>query len=496
MVSYGQLRTSLSRASLCIVTILIAAAVLSWPLLLNGGPFLLSDTTSYIRGADAAFYKATGRSTDWTDQYQGRSLVPGVHEATDALPRRTERPITLAGRSIYYGAFLYLSDRVAGLRLAATLQALFAATCLYLTFIRFRRGQSNGVFLAFVGALAIVSPVAYFSSYLEPDIFTGTAVLAAAHLVTRLPKLPRQMVVFWFAVLCAGTLFHSSNILILALALIVMLVVQHRTKLVSATGLMLLAASIIVGIAGEATFGLAVKLSTGDAPVRPPFLMARLIASGPGRDYLEETCPQSGFALCRHLDSLSGYSDDFLWSDRSANGVFSVVSNDERRAIAKEENRFVLDTFVDHPLMVFECSLLSVRDQWLKWGLSEFNLNKKQVQQFHEKLPKRIFNQQISTLAFQGAMPVRLVELIAFPVSMISLWIIAVATFRREVFSNTVIFIATLFIGIAADVAVCGAISTPHDRYSMRIFWLLPFAALILSPIVSARRIVVAPSAS
>ena len=50
-------------------------------------------------------------------------------------------------------------------------------------------------------------------------------------------------------------------------------------------------------------------------------------------------------------------------------------------------------------------------------------------------------------------------------------------------------------IGILVNAAVCGILSGPHDRYSARVAWLLPFAALLI--FVRQRKILAqTPSAS
>ena len=83
------------------------------------------------------------------------------------------------------------------------------------------------------------------------------------------------------------------------------------------------AGMLAVGVAGEAAFSAAVARVTGFAPVRPPFLSARLVEDGPGLDYLRAHCAGGGasFALCRYRDRLPLASDIFLWSGAPGPGV-------------------------------------------------------------------------------------------------------------------------------------------------------------------------------
>ena len=39
---------------------------------------------------------------------------------------------------------------------------------------------------------------------------------------------------------------------------------------------------------------------------------------------------------------------------------------------------------------------------------------------------------------------------------------------------------AWTLLGWIANVAICGALSTPHERYNMRVIWLLPIAASVI----------------
>lgn len=476
-----------SRLAALSILLLAVAIIGIWPAIVNGQPFVLSDTTSYIRGADAAVFHTTGAHSDWTDAYferfAGRSdLAEEPSVARAANPRETEAPLILAGRSIYYGFILYLTDRLAGLHMAALLQALLAAVCVYATLARFEQSKSRIVveFVITMAVLLVASPLAYFTSYLVPDIFSGLGILAAAHLLIRKPVLSRGWNIFWFLLLCVSGLVHSANILILAVVLVVLLAACFRLGWPSFGGFALASAAMLVSLVGEVAFYTSVDAATGSPPVRPPFAMARLIADGPGRDYLEDYCPSAGFKVCRHMKSLSDYSDSFLWSEDPADGVFSAVGYSERRAIASEENAFVLAVALDRPLAVVKSSLISIGRQTLKWKLPEFNYSEQDRRFLSSKLPSRVLQEQSETLAFQQRMPVSLIETAAAPVGLISLVLILWSFRRWKTHSAQSRFLLVLLIGVLADLIVCGALSTPHDRYLMRVAWLLPLGACIL----------------
>lgn len=461
------------RYFLAALSVIAATIALSWPTIINGQPFLLSDTMTYIRGADAAVYRLTGSKTDWTPRFSERfeAKTANTHPRTAAEP-----PVIIAGRSVYYGAFLYAMDRLAGLRLAALAQAFLAAVCLYATVRRFiRRDQaSEPAFLLVTLALSGTSSVAFFASYLVPDLFAALGILAAANLCTA--PLTRPGAIFWTNIVCLSAAFHTANISILAVMLVVGLVVR-------APAAWLIAFGVIVGIASEAAFNIAVERQFGNAPVRPPFVEARLIADGIGATYLRETCPSSGFALCRYTNRFPAhrdwpYSDSFLWSTDQSSGVFSAVEPNERRRIAAEQSRFALAVVIAHPIVVIENASRDIAEQASRWRLDEFNPNATQWAEFAAGLPPRVMQEQRGTLAFRQAMPVTPFEALALATAFASLLLVA-GTFRTAD-KRAQTFAALLLVGIAADVAICGALSTPHGRYLMRIVWLLPVAAFTL----------------
>jgi hypothetical protein len=283
---------------------------------------------------------------------------------------------------------------------------------------------------------------------------------------------------FWFCILSWSTLSHSSTIAILAIVITAALILRLRWHLPT-SGVLLLACGVSVGLAGELAFYKGVQHLSGESPVRPPFVMARLVADGPGREYLQDHCPQRGFVLCRHLGSLSNYSDSFLWSENPADGVFSVIPNAERRQLAGEEWRFVGAVVREYPLAVLRSSASSVWDQATSWSLGEFNLNPTQAAELIAKLPARVGNQLIRSRAYRGAMPVRASEIICGAVTASGLMLVLLMLYRGDRRHDLRIFMTTILLGVVADIAVCGALSTPHDRYAMRVLWLLPTAALV-----------------
>lgn len=464
-----------------IALILIGASLLLLPTVVNRGPFFISDTTTYVRGADAAVFRLLGRKTDWSDHLLARYATPaGTASGGIKGARERDDAVTLAGRSIYYGAFLYLCDQLAGLRLAVFLQALAAAVCLWLTVTRFSKEEDHAPrrFLLLMAILSIGSSLPFFAGYLMPDIFVSLGILAASHLLTPTPPIDGRQRAFWFAILGWSTLSHSSATAVIAILAVASLCIRSRRQM-TRTGLILTFCAIAVGIFGEIAFYAGVRSLSGEPPVRPPFLMARLVADGPGRTYLKAHCPQSGFVLCRHMDSLSDYSDSFLWSESARDGVFSVVPSDERRKLSNEEWPFVKAVVAEYPVQVLRSSIASIWTQATSWGLAEFNLTPPQSAELEGKLPPRVTSELSRTRADRNDMPVRASVILSAAATLAGLFFVVAALLGRERADGMRRFLALLLFGVVADIVVCGALSTPHARYAMRVLWLIPAAGLL-----------------
>jgi hypothetical protein len=362
-----------------ILSILLLSLTLLWPASRNGGPFLMSDSTTYIRGADAAVYKMTGVASMWTGTFINRygptsPALPGALKSADPA----DFPVTIAGRSIFYGALLYLFSLSGSFWGVAIFQALTTATAVTLAAESLRRALGRpaqdwpGV--ALLVLILGVSPAGYFAGFMMPDIFLPLGILAFCQIAFLWPFLARAERRFWIALLTAAMLFHTLHLLITACLLAVLLMIKRRTlRRADRQPLVAILLAIAAVLAGQTGVSLMITRATGAAPVGVPFVAARLIADGPGRDYLIEHCPQASFRLCDYRNRLRHDSDTLLWSYDPGNGIFSAVPPRERRQISSEQTAFVIAVARDRPWALMQSTASSILRQAGKWALPEFN---------------------------------------------------------------------------------------------------------------------------
>ena len=383
-------------------------------------------------------------------------------------PRPDAKPILL-GRSIYYGLFAYLGVLAGSLWWVVVLQALFVGTAL-VGFARHvvdpaDRTRFTWFCLSLTGLLAL-TPLTYFVSVIMPDALTGITIMAGAVLI-----------VGWWAWAAAGTygaLAHSSHVLILLVMGGGALAISPCVRSLDRQGALLVVAVACLGIAGEIAFALSVRAATGLAPIRPPFVTARLVEDGPGTEYLKTHCNPPDFFLCRYRARLPLASDDFLWRS-GVHGVFKAGPATEQRALADEQGRFVQAVVADRPLEVARTMLEAIGEQAWRWRLSEFRQDPVEARIVASKLPAAERAQLTGSAAYRGTMATEPAAWLVVPTMLAGLIALGMAILSCR-FAGVRAYLSLLAAGWLADIMVCGALSTPHDRYQARVVWLFAVA--------------------
>lgn len=447
-----------------ILRIAIIWVVVSIPMIINRGPFYYPDTSAYIRVADAAAVKVTGAPSAWSDRLAKINVNPD-ESAAPASTSTNDRVTPLSGRSVYYGAFLYAADRLGGLWFAALWQALLVAAALTLCALRMGRSWAP------LPVAALVSGVGITAAFLMPDIFAALAILSVGMIAVFWHPMRNAERVFWMVLLCAGTLTHSATLLIVVAVLFVLY--WYRKQL----SLKPVVAGALIGLVGEIAFNTAVTRTLGAAPLRPPFLSARLIDDGPGLDYLKVHCPDPGLVLCGFYRDLPGGSDRILWSDGGKGFISMPVA--VQRAWSKQDMHFAALVFADQPVNVVASTAGSVLKQAM--GLNYRDITEARVGT--KRYPASAASAYERTAASARRFPHWPWDVLAWPL-LIASAVILFVTFRRDRSP----FIPIIAAGIVADVLICGALSTPHDRYLTRVIWLLPVLASLSLPQLWADR--------
>jgi hypothetical protein len=468
-----------------IVTVLLAALALCWPAAINGQPFFHPDTLGYVRGPDVAIMKLLGArfASPWAKLDPGAAIAAHQAGAGPVRGHGYDDKEVLGGRSIYYGVLADLGARTGGFWLTVLLQALAVAWLAEIV-LRALGVVSLPAYAGLMAVLVLASPAAFFAAFLMPDIWAGVAIAALAALFALRGRLRPLDVTVLAAVTVFAALAHTSVAPVLAVMMLgaAALWVAGGRKALPGLGLAVGALAIAAAIAGALAFSAMVRRTVGAPPVTPPFLTARLVEDGTGARFAKAGCGGQAFVICRYADRFPMDADHVLWGEAERNGVFQTVSPPLRRALGEEQTRFALAVARAYPLDQATASLRNAFGQIIDTDLSDFDYKPSLRASFAATLPPETLTTMRRTLAAAQAWPIGLLWAVQTAV-MAALAIAAGVTAMRRGFASEANraasqFTALVIVGVLANGAICGALSSINGRYEARVVWCLPLALL------------------
>jgi hypothetical protein len=464
------------------LVVILSALVFLWPAVVNGGPFLFSDSVQYTRGPDGALGKVFGAAAKsaWSPP---RPTYAGVAQssAEDAALASTPR----AGRSIYYGVLANLGARIGGeFWLTLFLQALAGVYTIDLMCraMGWTRLRTYGLAVA---AGAVLTPYAVYACFIMPDVFAAVMVAAAAALAAGAERLTRTDLVLATALIAYSTATHTSHLAVLAAIIAAAgLLWLIRSKagagrrsaaLLAGAGVVCLAAAIGAG----AAYDLAVKKAFKQDPIKIPFLSARMASDPfPGEAWLKRRCPQAGFVVCKFASRLPMSSNDFIWSADPVRSVFTTASAQDQIGLGKEQTRFFLAVTQEEPLQVARAFAAAWIDQLDDFSLEGMNVVDEQRIYIDPLVAERFRPKWHRTLAYRQLWPTDPLTLALAALQLLSVTLIlgvaVKAGLRRGADPQTAeagLLSAALVVvaGVLANAAACGGFSGVFGRYEARV---------------------------
>jgi len=477
-------------------TLMILAVVLT-----VGRPVVFPDTDDYFaHGKNAAYeigyalhLKARPKPpTDPDEIADAKQVVADEHMS---------HPVMKA-RSPIYGLFLYVSQRIGTLWLTTAIQALISAWVIWLLWRTAAPRAPLWSAYAVQAAAAFGSTLPFFADFAMPDIFAGCSAIAAALLTLGWSRLNAWERAGLGLLLCFAAMIHGSHSLIAVAVLASGLLAGWLMKAPRRD--MGLAAATILGaiVAAVAINGLywkAVEYKTGDTPGRPPFLAMRLIADGPGRNYLRASCAKGAtWELCKFKDLPLNNSDRMMWSDRPAEGVFNMGGYAQRMLLEKQETSFVLKVLAYDPWGVLRASMLNWGKQlievfiddplldphyylanpyWKTTNLPWLIDHDHGCGPDHHGCKPRLSSTQSWWLHNALAILAVLAFTARFALPDARRWIAARRFSLEDRTTLSIALAALVLIAFIANAMICGVLSGPFPRYGARVAWLLTVAA-------------------
>ena len=211
---------------------------------------------------------------------------------------------------------------------------------------------------------------------------------------------------------------------------------------------------------------------------RLPFLMARVIADGPGYWYLDHHCGQVKLTICDYIDELPMDTDDFIWA---SDGVWQRASEQTKAQLRQEETKFVIATLRAYPRQQLLKSAANFWHQLITFDLSLFHPNEWVLHELDAVLPGERASYLHSQQA-RDALPYKLFT--SFQNCTVVGSLILIAVFAPHIWSHRSAPLAGLALiivfTVVANAFVTGILSMVENRFQSRVIWLVPFLAGIL----------------
>ena len=461
------------------IAITFAATLLTWPALLNRYPLLYPDSIGYLQD---------GRPT---------AAAIFLHRLAGYTAQRSE---------LYSLGIFPFHWNLTPWPIVA-LNAILTSFVLYLTIRSILPHRTLRYFLGITAFLSLFTSASWYVSLIMPDILGALLYLAiyllvfARETLTRPDRVALSLIAVW------AITAHSTHLILslgICLFLSLLFLIQRLLRLEPPptwvppacpepcrrvshlrpgfppiSPIVVAHITLLIAIAAAAQTALHAYLYGHPSldGSRPPYLMARIIADGPGALYLQQHCPTppppaQAWAICAQVQNLPDNDDDFLWG---ATGIWSSADAATQKRLLAEEMPLVRATLRAYPRQQFAVSWSNFTHQLNDFGVNDFDNNTWMQSSLESPLPASAAH-YARTLQAHDAVPSNrftiLQRWIVIPSALLFVallpWLIRHR--RQRVLGLASIIVPVLF----ANALVTAVLSSSDSRYQARIIWLLP----------------------
>jgi hypothetical protein len=471
---------------------------------------LMLMSTAFAGGRPSVFFDTDGYYLMGENLTQvvkrAPAAVMGDHKAmTTPVSDDDQIDVTIMGaRSPVYGLFLYVFYKLGGVWLVAGVQALICAWTVFLLWRAAAPGARERTYLALTGGLALGSTLPFFATFIMPDVFAGVAAAGFVLLTVYGARLSRGEKAVVTALLAFAYTVHASHMLTALAAMVPAALLFWWFKAPRgpvARGYALALLAMVCAVGATKGYEVAFHMRTGMPLHRPPFLMARVLADGPGREYLRKVCkgPDDPYVICRAMHAPLTRSDDILWEESPLIGAFNALkSPDLQLRMEAEEGAFVKGAVLNDPLGQLTASLENWGDQLTRISVHDPLRDPRQFLANEYWKTTRLVDmiphpEQCKPIGpgckppFDMGLTKHWHELVMALAALFAAWRFSRADVRADLADRaapwsraaTPVVVATLILAgmIVLNAGVCGVISGAFSRYQARIVWLWPAAA-------------------
>ena len=422
-----------------------------WPAFYNRYPLLYPDSIGYIEDGRPTFFALFH------------------HSAVNAM------------RSEFYSLGIFLFHWNHTVWPVVALQAVLTAYVLWLVVRAFVPRRTIHYYLAIIAGLSLLTSASWYVSLIMPDILGALVYLCFYLLLFVRESLSRGERVALSLIAVWGITAHATH-LMLAAGVCVLLgllylfrwspLARRGRELVQIMGLVVVAAAAQVSLHawlyGHATL-------SGN---HPPYLMARIIADGPGALYLRQNCAHLDWAICMDVNRLPDNDDDFLWDPA---GVWATADEATQRRLKAEEMPLILATLRAYPREQMAVSFGNFVHQFNDFGVNDFDNNTWMQGALDGALPGASAAYQRSLQA-RSVVPTNAFSILqrwmVIPSGLVIVGLLPWLIRRRR---DRVLGLLGIVVPVlVANAFVTAVLSSSDSRYQARIIWLVPLVAALV----------------
>jgi hypothetical protein len=439
--------------------------LLTWPLILFGRPGYTSDSLSYFKGGRAAVNFAVGKIASQFHVGAVQSVAPPTNDKAISVVTPAD---TVGVRSIPYSVAAYLLS-APDAKMIVLVLAQACVTALTITIVALTLGVTElWAFIVLAVTVAVTTPVAWFAVFVMPDIFAGLAICIVALLATQFNRLSVGARLMLIAVGGFAVTSHASHPpLVAGMGLLGTgwIVLTRRPQQLRA--ITCLVAPLALGVALTAVSGFVAFNELSLAPKRWPLALARSVADGPARWFLEKNCGTVHYTVCEVLgNEIPGSVYDFLWGERGLRYRATPAQMDQIRA---EEPEIVLKAAESYPYAEATLTLTEIARQLIHFG------------------PGMAFDQRLrldaaatpyletTSQAHGWLYGIQALSIVS------TLFGLGWACWRFPVLRGEQRAMLLLVVaGIVGNAIICAVFSGVTDRYQGRVIWVLPLVCMAM----------------
>ena len=475
---------------------------------------LLLMSTAFAGGRPSVFFDTDGYYLMGENAVQAIKRLPAAvmgdpKAMTTPVSDDDQIDVTIMGaRSPAFGLFLFVLEKLGGIWLVAGAQALICAWTLYLLWKAAAPAAPEWTYLALAGGLAAGSTLPFFATFIMPDVFAGVAAAGFVAVTVFGQRLSRLETAGVALILTFAYAVHASHMLTALAAMVPAALLLWWFKAPKGPVLrgyaLVFMAMILAVLSGKAYEG-AFALRTGMTLHRPPFLMARVLADGPGREYLRKVCkgPDNPYVICRAIQAPLTRSDDILWEENPLIGAFNALKSTELQLrMEAEEGAFVKGAVLNDPWGQFKASMENWADQMTRISVHDPLRDPRQFLANEYWKTTRLVEmivapEQCKPIGpgckppFDMSLTKHWHELVMTLAALFAVWRLSRADVRADLMdrkapwtrpaTSLVVAVAILAVMLVLNAAVCGIISGAFSRYQARIVWIWPASAGLIA---------------